>query len=85
MTLPPCVDAEEPKENEHVERHGQRDEREDHPSVRAHPKYTRVVHRLEQKVAKRPGKKPVINENVTHASKRHRRRVSGRPNLTKQH
>ena len=44
MTLPPCVDAEEPKENEHVERHGQRDEREDHPSVRAHPKYTRVVH-----------------------------------------
>ena len=31
--LAPGVDAEHPEENEHVERDGQRDQREDHPAV----------------------------------------------------
>ena len=41
--LAPGVDAEHPEEDEHVERDGQRDQREDHPAVRTNPEESRVV------------------------------------------
>ena len=41
--LAPGVDAEHPEENEHVERDGQRDQREDHPAVRTNAEEPRVV------------------------------------------
>ena len=43
LLLPPGVDAKHPKEYEHVERDGQRDQREDHPAVGANPEESRVV------------------------------------------
>ena len=43
LLLPPGVDAKHPKEYEHVERDGQRDQREDHPAVGANSKESRVV------------------------------------------
>ena len=41
--LAPGVDAEHPEEDEHVERDGQRDQREDHPAVGANSEESRVV------------------------------------------
>jgi hypothetical protein len=43
LLLPPGVDAKHPEEYEHVERDGQRDQREDHPAVGANSKEPRVV------------------------------------------
>ena len=41
--LAPGVDAEHPEKYEHVERDGQRDQREDHPAVGANSEESRVV------------------------------------------
>ena len=41
--LSPGVDAKHPEEDEHVERDGQRDQREDHPAVRTNAEEPRVV------------------------------------------
>ena len=41
--LAPGVDAEHPEEDEHVDRDGQRDQREDHPAVRTNAEEPRVV------------------------------------------
>ena len=41
--LAPSVDAEHPEEKEHVERDGQRDQREDHPAVGTNAEESRVV------------------------------------------
>ena len=41
--LAPGVDAEHPEKYEHVERDGQRDQREDHPTVGANSEESRVV------------------------------------------
>ena len=43
MLLAPGVDAKHPEENEHVERDGQRDQREDHPTVSTNPEESSVV------------------------------------------
>ena len=43
MLLAPGVDAEHPEEDEHVERDGQRDQREDHPTVSTNPEESSVV------------------------------------------
>ena len=42
-TLAPGVDAEHPEEYEHVERDGQRNQREDHPAVGTNSEEPRVV------------------------------------------
>ena len=41
--LAPGIDAEHPEEDEHVERDGQRDQREDHPAVGTNAEESRVV------------------------------------------
>ena len=43
LLLPPGVDAEHPEEYEHVERDGQRNQREDHPAVGTNSEEPRVV------------------------------------------